>query len=447
MTNQQEDNAPFLGDDFFAADETDLDATQKPAMASDKWRILIVDDEDDIHQATEFTFAINKEYTYQGKKLEFLHAYTAQQAKELLHQYLDVAIILLDVVMETHDAGLKLVEYIRDTLQNHLVRIILRTGQPGYAPEQEVIVKYEINDYQNKTELSTLKLFTVVTASLRAYSDLQQLDLLRQHLEEKVFERTQELQAKYTEIVILNHELEKLHQEKNEFLGIAAHDLKNPLSAILGLSEMIKSDYDTMPSEEVIDAAETISKASRQMFELIMTFLDVNAIESGKLNLSLAQIDLLPILQTLVENYEDRADAKHLMLHFQPVATSYTAWVDPNICRQVLDNLLSNAIKYSPYGRNIFIRINQRSQSICCEIQDEGPGLTELDKQKLFGKFTRLSAQPTGKEHATGLGLFIVKKLVEAMNGKVWCDSELGRGATFVVELPAYFGQVEFVAD
>jgi signal transduction histidine kinase len=440
MTNLQEDNAPLLGDDFFAVDETNLDTSQAPATTNDKWRILIVDDEDDIHQATQFTFAINKEYIYQGKKLEFLHAYTAQQAKELLHQYPDVAIILLDVVMETHDAGLKLVEYIRDTLQNHFVRIILRTGQPGYAPEQEVIVKYEINDYQNKTELSTLKLFTVVTASLRAYSDLQQLDLLRQHLEAKVSERTQELQAKYTEIVMLNHELEKLNQEKNEFLGIAAHDLKNPLSAILGLSEMIKRDYDTMPSEEVIDTAEMISQASRQMFELIMTFLDVNAIESGKLTLSLDQIDILPILQTLVENYEDRADAKKLILHFQPVATSYTAWVDKNIYRQVLDNLLSNAIKYSPYGRNIFIRINQHNQSICCEIQDEGPGLSESDKQKLFCKFTRLSPQPTGKEQSTGLGLFIVKKLVEAMNGKVWCDSELGRGATFVVELPASSG-------
>jgi signal transduction histidine kinase len=256
-------------------------------------------------------------------------------------------------------------------------------------------------------------------------------------LEEKVSERTHELQKKYTEIVMLNHELEKLNQEKNEFLDMAAHDLKNPLSAILGLSDMIKSDYDTMPSEEVIEAPEIISKASRQMFELITTFLDVNAIESGKLNLSLNQIDILPILQTLVENYEDRADAKNLTLHFQPVATSYTAWVDKNICRQILDNLLSNAIKYSLYGNNIFIRINQQGQSICCEIQDEGPGLSEPDKQKLFCKFNRLTAKPTGKEHSTGLGLFIVKKLVEAMNGKVWCESELGRGATFVVELPS----------
>jgi CheY-like chemotaxis protein len=145
------------------------------------------------------TFALKND-TYQGKKMEFISAYSAQQATALLQQSQDFAVILLDVVMETHEAGLKLVEYIRDTLQNHLVRIILRTGQPGYAPEQEVIVKYEINDYQSKAELSAQKLFTVITAGLRGYSDLIQLDLLRQHLEDKVEERTRELQEQYTQL-------------------------------------------------------------------------------------------------------------------------------------------------------------------------------------------------------------------------------------------------------
>ena len=117
----------------------------------------------------------------------------------------------------------------------------------------------------------------------------------------------------------------------------------------------------------------------------------------------------------------------------------YLAMIDPNITRQVLDNLISNAIKYSPPGKPVSVRLLQTESAVRCEIQDEGPGLSDTDQQKLFGKFARLTAQPTGGEHSTGLGLFIVKKLVTAMNGKVWCESELGKGATFVVE----FGTVK----
>lgn len=433
MINQPEENLASAEEGLFAEEEEVHPDTQ--STADQKWQILIVDDEEDIHQATRFAFALNN-YTYQGKPLEFISAYSAQEALTLLQQRPEVALILLDVVMETSDAGLKLAEYIRDTLHNHLVRIILRTGQPGYAPEQEVIVKYEINDYQSKAELSAQKLFTVVIAGIRAYSDLIQLDLLRQHLEDQVEKRTHELQEQYTHTVELNEQLIKLNQEKNEFLGIASHDLKNPLSAIQGLSDMIRSEYGTLPEIEVVDIANNIFKASRQMFELITTFLDVNAIESGHLNLSLSTIDLLPILQTLVKDYSERARMKQITLHFQPTATTFLVWADQNICHQILDNLISNALKYSPLGQNIVIRLSQTEQSVRCEVQDEGPGLNAEDKQKLFKKFTRLSAQPTGKEHSTGLGLFIVNKLVTAINGKVWCESEFGRGATFVVELP-----------
>ena len=110
--------------------------------------------------------------------------------------------------------------------------------------------------------------------------------------------------------------------------------------------------------------------------------------------------------------------------------------VDPSVMVQVLENLVSNAIKYSPSGKNIRVRLSKDPSHVRCEVRDEGPGLSAEDQKKLFGKFARLSAKPTGGEHSTGLGLSIVKKMVEAMNGKVWCESELGKGATFVVQLP-----------
>ncbi|HDN26864.1 MAG TPA: hybrid sensor histidine kinase/response regulator [Thioploca sp.] len=408
----QEDKLNFQDDDDFFAPEDNANEQQL-----DAWEMLIVDDEEDVHQVTQFALS---NYVFQGKRLAMINAYSAEEAKTRLQQHPDIAIIILDVVMETNDAGLKLVEYIRDALRNRFVRIILRTGQPGYAPEQEVILKYDINDYQNKTELSKTKFFTVVTAGLRSYSDMITIESYRQHLEERITERTAELV--------------KLNQDKNEFLGIAAHDLRNPLSAIQGYAEEIIEYLDEMPQEEVIELTQKIALSSRQMSELLTNLLDVNAIESGKTYLSLQEHDMSPILQLLVNHYRERAKTKDIKLHFQPQENGYSAFIDKGTIQQVLDNLISNAVKYSPLSKNIYIRLTRRDNRVRCEIQDEGPGLSQADQQKLFGKFTRLTARPTGCEHSTGLGLFIVKRLAEAMNGKVWCESELGQGATFIVE-------------
>ncbi|HEC84791.1 MAG: hybrid sensor histidine kinase/response regulator [Candidatus Parabeggiatoa sp. nov. 2] len=257
------------------------------------------------------------------------------------------------------------------------------------------------------------------------------------HLEEKVQERTKDIEAKNAKLTELNDELVKLNQEKNDFLGIVAHDLKNPLSAIAGAASLIQSDYDELSKKGVIEFANMISTSSQQMFELIRNLLDVNRIEAGQMKLSLITINMLPILQALVNNYSQRAKAKGIILQFQSPEKQFLAILDENSIYQVLDNLLSNAVKYSPAGKHITVRLRKDEYRVRCEIQDEGPGLSEQDKQKLFGKFTRLTAQPTGDEHSTGLGLFIVKKLVQAMNGSVWCESELGQGTTFVVEFPS----------
>lgn len=235
---------------------------------------------------------------------------------------------------------------------------------------------------------------------------------------------------------IQNDQLIKLNKENNEFLSIAAHDLKNPLSGIQGSADFIINSYDKMSKEDVIEFATMISVTSGQAFELIKNLLEVNAIESGKKNILLSTLDILPILQWLVSSYTELANKKNISLQFQHLDKQYPAFVDNKIVLQVLENIISNAIKYSPPNRNITIRLSQDQQQLRCEVQDEGPGLSDSDKQKLFGKFSCLSAIPTCGEHSTGLGLFIVKKLVGMMNGTVWCESELGQGATFIVEFP-----------
>ena len=148
-------------DELIFAEEDEVE--EKPREAS--WKILIVDDEIEIHNITKLAL---KEFTFENKLITFISAYSGKEAKEMLQAHRDIALILLDVVMETEEAGLELVKYIRDILDNQIVRIILRTGQPGQVPEDVVIVSYDINDYKTKTELTNKKLFTTVVTALRA---------------------------------------------------------------------------------------------------------------------------------------------------------------------------------------------------------------------------------------------------------------------------------------
>ncbi len=154
--------------------ETDALSTEPP------WRILIVDDDADVHKATELAM---QGLRVEGRPLAFLHASSAAEARVLLRTEPDLAVALLDVVMESEDAGLRLVRYIRENLQQHAIRIVLRTGQPGYAPEIETVQAYDINDYKTKSELTRTRLYTVLTAAIRSYKQICALESNRQGLE------------------------------------------------------------------------------------------------------------------------------------------------------------------------------------------------------------------------------------------------------------------------
>src|SRR5689334_19027676 len=147
---------------------------------SHAWKVAIIDDDPAVHEGTRFALY---DYTLNGQGIEILSAYSAEEGRELMRVHRDIAVVLLDVVMETDDAGLMLVDHIRSELKNETVRIILRTGQPGQAPERRVIVEYDINDYKAKTELTADKLFTSLTASLRSYQQLQRMVQTRRGLE------------------------------------------------------------------------------------------------------------------------------------------------------------------------------------------------------------------------------------------------------------------------
>jgi diguanylate cyclase (GGDEF)-like protein len=167
-------------EDLVFLDEMESPTTPAHHTAGEVWRIMIIDDDADVHSAT--TFALSN-LEMQRRPLEFLHAYSAQQARELLKVECDIAVILLDVVMEQEDAGLHLVRYIRDDLGLTEARIILRTGQPGYAPEIDAIRDYDINDYKTKSELTRIKLYTTVTAAIRSYEQIRAINASRRGLD------------------------------------------------------------------------------------------------------------------------------------------------------------------------------------------------------------------------------------------------------------------------
>ena len=243
-----------------------------------------------------------------------------------------------------------------------------------------------------------------------------------------------EVQRQKLEIENKNDELLALNMEKNNLIGIVAHDLRSPLNQIKGLVAIVKMSMDPT-NIEVLRYIELMDKSTTRLNEMIAKILDVEAIESKNLNLTVEKINLSLLLKSLVDRYIMNAREKHIEI-FCNLETEIFAHVDKGYMEQVFENLLSNALKFSPSFRNVYVNLNIKEDSVIAEIKDEGPGLSEEDKKKLFGKYQKLSARPTANETSTGLGLSIVKKFVEAMNGKIWCESTSGNGASFYVSFP-----------
>jgi len=180
-------------DSLFAEEEPE----QEIHDSGERWKILIVDDEQDIHSVIKLSL---DNFIFEDKRIQFLDAYSGEQAREILTSNDDVALVLLDVVMETDHAGLNFVKFIREELKNHFIRIVLWTGQPGQAPKKEVVLTYEINDYKTKTDLTDDTIFTSVLSSLRSYSSMMIIEGFRQSLEEKVKERTRTIEEQKNKI-------------------------------------------------------------------------------------------------------------------------------------------------------------------------------------------------------------------------------------------------------
>ena len=232
-----------------------------------------------------------------------------------------------------------------------------------------------------------------------------------------------------------NKELAELNETKNKFLGIASHDLRNPLFTIRSLSEILEDGTVGDVNAKQKDMLGRIYNASTFMKSLLENLLDISKIESGKIVIHKQIQDLNLIVRQQVEINQLLAEKKNITLHlnlsdFPPLSFDQSAII------QVMGNFIGNAIKFSPPNTEIFIATQKVEDKIRFSVRDEGPGLSEKDQELLFKEFQTLSAKPTAGEKSTGLGLAIVKKLIQLHKGEVGVESQLGKGSTFFFILP-----------
>jgi two-component system sensor histidine kinase/response regulator len=231
-------------------------------------------------------------------------------------------------------------------------------------------------------------------------------------------------------------ELKQLAEDRDELLGILTHDLKNHLGGMDMSAQLLRDRTEAMADPKLRLMAENISVSSSQMLTFVKEFL-ANASADHGLSLKTGSVNLSDAAARAAQQHQEAAKRKLLVVRVVLPPNGTFVQADDAALNQVLDNLLSNAIKFSPPGKQIRLTVSPPgARYVECQVQDEGPGFSEKDKMRMFHRYGRLSARPTGGEPSTGLGLSIVRKLVLAMQGELACESTPGNGATFAFRLP-----------
>lgn len=234
-----------------------------------------------------------------------------------------------------------------------------------------------------------------------------------------------------------NVKLKQLNEIKNSFLGMAAHDLRNPLGQILSFTDFILEDTANFNPDQ-IEFLNIIKSRSKFMLDLVNDLLDVSEIESEKIKLAVEQIDFNEFTLSIIKMMNPIALVKNITIEYDYENEGDNIFVqaDVNKIEQVLTNLLTNAIKYSDPDTVISIRLYSKNNNAVIEVKDQGRGIKEEELLNVFNPFQKTSTKSTAGEESTGLGLFIARKIIEAHNGKIWAESIYGKGSTFYFQLP-----------
>lgn len=265
-------------------------------------------------------------------------------------------------------------------------------------------------------------------ASLRGQIDAMQTrsDELRNH--------NRILEEKIERVTLKKQELEDLAAQKDELFAMVIHDIKNPAGLVKGLVELLRS-YDLTANEQN-DVMNDLVETSRKIVSLSQEVCKIMALEAGQIRLSMEPWDITDILRSVHRRNDAAAKMKSIEVMLEIPPDLPDVEIDGQRIEEVIDNLLSNAIKFSHRGSSVRLRAKNESNTIIVEVSDNGLGLSEEDIKRAFGRGARLSAAPTAGEPSSGLGLWIVKRIVEEHDGRVWVRSALGKGSTFAFQLP-----------
>ena len=268
---------------------------------------------------------------------------------------------------------------------------------------------------------------------IHAFGEVNSLEV--QTLRRTLVQTNNELANLTRELQKANAELTRLGELKNRFLGMAAHDMRSPLGAILGYSQFLQEE--DCISDEEREFLVIIEDSSRFMLGLIDDLLDFSRIESGSLGLDRQPTDFLAQLKRNLALNRVLAAKKDIAIegHFHEAIPPAIA-IDKAKMEQVLNNLISNAVKFSPPGSTVRVELFMSGELVTVAVRDQGPGIPPEDLKRIFEPFGRGSARPTGDERSTGLGLHIVRRIVLGHGGKLWVESEPGRGASFYFTIP-----------
>lgn len=364
-------------------------------MANEFWTVLIVDDEKDVHEVSSMVL---EDFEYQKKGLRILSAYSAEEAQLIFNNEPEIALAIIDVVMETEHAGLDLVKFIREELKNHDTRVVLRTGNPGAAPPLDIMRHMEVDDYREKTEMTSERLEITVLAELRAYRNI------------------------------------KASGSKSRFLSNMSHEVRTPLNAIIGLSSLLlKTELNSRQK----DYLQKIEKSGRHLLRVVNDILDFSKIESGKMKIELMEFSLENLLADVTSMLSQKAQEKGLEVIVDvsnEIGKNYIG--DRHRLAQILINFLSNAIKFTEQGQ-IFIGVGKEyrqsdgKELLKFTVEDTGIGLDNYQIARLFQEFEQGDSSLSRQYGGTGLGLAISKKLAQLMGGDVGVTSTLGSGSKF----------------
>ncbi len=373
-------------------------------------------------------------YLEQGKYEEALESYfksmeiVIESKDESTMSHTDMLIGLVYYRLGDYEKAAKYQEQALGVAEKINSKKLLNVINKNLADTYEAVGEYE------KAYICFQEYFKLETQATKDFSDLKVKYLNITHKVDIAKKEAEILQEKNQELDGLNKKLIALNEEKNEFLGIAVHDLKNPLNGIsLAASGLIKN-FDKVSQEKFDLIINRIESVTDRMKLILSNLLDVNAIESGEYNLNYQNVNISFLLNETINHFKNTAEEKNISLEYENKIGDIVYSTDENALTEILENLISNAIKYSEENKSVWIVLSKGDKYFKIQVIDSGLGIKEEEQEKVFKKFAKISNKPTAGENSTGLGLSIVKKLTEMLGGTISFKSVYGSGTTFTLE-------------